>query len=71
MSDTPSVEPIFVSVKDAARILSVSPFTVYQLLDDRKVVSQYEGRRRLVRLASLREYADNLPTEAPVEDATA
>lgn len=61
MSNPPSVEPIFVSVKDAARILAVTPWQVYRLLDDDKIDHQYEGRRRLVRLASVRDYADNLP----------
>lgn len=72
MRDHPNVEPIFVSVKDTANILACSPWAVYQLLDqipegaDRPVIdSQYQGRRRLVRLASVREYADNLPRTAP------
>jgi excisionase family DNA binding protein len=64
MSEHLSVEPIFVSVKDAARILSLSPWAVYNLLDDKKIDAQYQGRRRLVRLASVREYADNLPRAA-------
>lgn len=75
MSDSPNVEPIFVSVKDAARILSLSPWAVYQLLDkpaDKPAIdSQYQGRRRLVRLASVREYADNLPRTAPEAEVSA
>lgn len=71
MSDTPSVEPIFVSVKDAAAILAISPWAVYKLLGDGEIDCQYHGSRRLVRLASLRSYADNLPTEAPIRDASA
>lgn len=55
------VEPIFVSVKDAARILGVSAFTVYDLCDKQAIKSQYQGRRRLVVLKSLREYAAALP----------
>lgn len=62
--DTGTVEPIFVSVKDAAQILGgISPWSVYQLLDNKVIASQYHGRRRLVRLDSLREYAKGLPTE--------
>lgn len=62
-SDTGTVEPIFVSVKDAARLLGgISPFVVYQLLDRGQIASQYQGRRRLVLLKSLREYAKNLPS---------
>lgn len=62
-----SIDPIFVSVKEAARALNVSPWTCYQLLDENKIASQYQGRRRLVRVDSLRAYADSLPTEAPVK----
>ena len=60
MADIP---PIFISAKEAARLLGVTPWTVYQLLNANKIVSQYEGKRRLVRLASVVEYADALPTE--------
>lgn len=58
-----SVTPIFVSVKQAADMLAISPWSMYQLLDDGAVKSQYKGRRRLVSVASLREYAESLPTE--------
>lgn len=57
-----NIEPIFVSVKEAARALSVSPWVCYQLLDEGKIDSRYQGRRRLVAVKSLREYAANLPT---------
>lgn len=66
MPDMPGVEgelsPIFVSVKQAAKALNISPWSMYQLLDSKKVTSQYQGRRRLVRVDSLRDYADSLPT---------
>ena len=55
------IQPIFVSVKEAARILGLTTWSVYQLLDAQKIASQYHGRRRLVRVESLREYADSLP----------
>lgn len=61
-----SIDPIFVSVKEAARALNISTWSCYQLLDDRVIDSRYQGRRRLVDVASLREYARNLPTERPV-----
>jgi excisionase family DNA binding protein len=57
-----SIEPIFVSVKQAAKALNISPWSCYQLLDAGKIKSQYSGRRRLVRVDSLRAYADGLPT---------
>jgi hypothetical protein len=53
MSDD-DLEPIFVSVKKAAQMLSLTPATVYARLDQQLVV-----------LASLREYAANLPDVAP------
>lgn len=60
MSDA-NLDPIFVSVKDAARMLACSPWTVYQLLDSGAIASRYHGRSRRVVLASLREYAEQLP----------
>lgn len=59
------LEPHFVSVKAAADFLDTTPWTVYQLLDDGAIESRYQGRRRKVVLASLRAYAEGLPTEAP------
>lgn len=55
--------PIFISVKQAAHRLGISPWSCYQLLDEKKIDSRYHGRRRLVRVDSLIAYADNLPTE--------
>jgi excisionase family DNA binding protein len=63
--------PIFVSVKEAARILGLGTWSVYKLLDDQLIASQYQGRKRLVRVDSLREYADSLPTEAPKPEPAA
>lgn len=69
--DQPSegtLPPIFVSVKEAARALNISPWVCYQLLDAKKIDSRYQGRRRLVLVESLREYAKNLP-EYPEKSA--
>lgn len=64
--DTELVEPIFVSVKDAAKILGgISPMAVYELCNKDKIETRYFGRRRLVVLSSLREYASGLPLSAP------
>ena len=63
--DTPSegrIDPIFISVKQAAQALNVSTWVLYQLLDQNKIDSRYHGRRRLVVVDSLREYAKNLPS---------
>ena len=56
---------IFVSVKEAAHMLSLTPWSVYKLCDEKVLVSQYHGRRRLVRVESIRAYADDLPTTNP------
>lgn len=57
------IAPIFVSVKQAAVLLNITPWSVYRLLDAGEIASQYHGKRRLVRLASVQEYADRLPSE--------
>lgn len=59
--DTPT--PIFVSVKQAADMLAISPWSTYQLLESGDIESRYMGRRRLVSVASLHEYAAALPTK--------
>jgi hypothetical protein len=59
------VEPIFVSVQQAMVMLGLSRNQTYKLLDQRVIESRYFGRRRLVVLASLREFAEGLPTERP------
>lgn len=67
MSDN---EPLLISVKAAADKLSITPWSVYRLLDSREIESVYQGRRRYVVVASLTDYVANLPTEAPVEAAS-
>ncbi|HEX8489360.1 MAG TPA: helix-turn-helix domain-containing protein [Propionibacteriaceae bacterium] len=62
--------PIFVSVKQAAQMLGISPWSCYQLLDAGAVDSRYQGRRRLVRVTSLHEYAESLPS-APAASESA
>lgn len=57
------VAPIFVSVKDAAQMLGLTAWSVYQLLDKQAIESRYHGRRRLVKVESLREYAESLPSQ--------
>ena len=59
-------DPLFVSVKEAARILGLSTWSIYQKLDAQEIASRYDGRKRLVVMESLREYAARLPEVAPV-----
>ena len=56
-----SIDPIFVSVKQAAQALNISTWVCYQLLDKGAIRSKYHGRRRLVFVDSLRDYAEGLP----------
>lgn len=70
MANSPgTIEPIFISAKDAATALGITTWSVYQLLNAQVIKSQYHGRRRLVRVDSLREYANSLPAERPDESA--
>jgi hypothetical protein len=57
--------PIYVTAKDAATILGggTSPWTIHRLCRDGEIDSRFQGKRRMVVLASLRDYADNLPAE--------
>lgn len=64
-----TTEPIFVTVKEAARLLGVSPWTCYQLLKSDDIESRYIGRRRLIPLIALMEYAACLPTEPAKEES--
>jgi excisionase family DNA binding protein len=59
-NESRAIEPIFVSVKEAAQALSVSPWSVYRLCESGTITSVKRGNRRLVAVRSLREYADTL-----------
>lgn len=63
--DTP--DPIFISVKQAAAMLGITPWSVWQILGDPDcpIDSRYFGKRRLVSVESLRRYAESLPKERP------
>lgn len=64
------VDPIYVSVKEAARILGLSTWSIYQKLDQQVIESRYDGRKRLVVVDSLRKYAAALPATAPAAEAS-
>lgn len=67
----PELDPIYVTVKEAARILGLSTWSIYSKLDAQEIASRYDGRKRLVVLESLREYAAGLPAVAPAKDEAA
>ena len=59
------IRPISVSVKEAARVLGVSPWTIRKRCVDGLIESRFEGTRRLVDFDSLERYAKSLPTVRP------
>jgi excisionase family DNA binding protein len=52
--------PLFVSALEAARLLGLSRTRIYELLDLGHLVGGREGRRRLVSLSSVHDYAELL-----------
>lgn len=58
---TPIEAPLLITVKAAAERLSLTPWSVYKLLDEQKIASVYQGRRRYVVMESLLAYVAELP----------
>lgn len=54
--NTTEAPPLQVTIKEAARLLSMSERTIYRLLNDRELVGVGTGRRRRVLYASLLDY---------------
>lgn len=65
MPDTPADEipPIFITVDEAMRVLAMEEHTIRRLCRDNTIASARQGRRLLVSLASVREYAAALLAE--------
>lgn len=61
--NTTNTEPDLLSIKEVARRLSVTPWTVYQLADRGQLESRYIGKRRNITVASYLAYLDSLPSE--------
>lgn len=57
-------ERLLIPVKEAAELLSLTPWSVYKLLDAEKLEGRYQGRRRYVTGESLNAYVANLPQSA-------
>ena len=66
-----AIEPLFISIADAATALAVVPWTVRQLVARRKLKACKLGRRTLIEAKSLHAYAAGLPKArlAPVRRA--
>lgn len=58
---TPIEPPLLITVKAAAERLSLTPWSVYRLLDEQRIDSVYQGRRRYVIVESLHAYVAGLP----------
>lgn len=54
------MDQLLITVKEAADRLSLTPWSMYRLLDDKQVEDVYQGRRRYVVVSSLEEYVGNL-----------
>lgn len=67
---TAEVAPIFVSVTQAAAMLSLSRWSVDKLCKAGTIESRWHGNRRLVDVESIRVYAESLPTERPTGDVS-
>lgn len=57
------IDPIFVSVQEAADALNITRWPMQKLLKSGAVKSTLVGSRRKVYVDSLREYAESLPSE--------
>jgi excisionase family DNA binding protein len=55
------MEPLLLTVLDAARAVSISRSALYELLADGAIRSVKHGRKRLVDAASLSAWAASLP----------
>lgn len=56
----PENDPLLITVKAAAESLSLTPWSVYKLLDEGVIEGKYQGRRRYVLVASMRDYVAGL-----------
>lgn len=61
------MEPILISVTEAASAIGCCRATLYKLLAQGRLRAVKEGRRTLIPVTSLKAYARALETEATVE----
>lgn len=52
------MDPILVTVADATRMLGIGRTQLYSLISNGKLSSRVIGRRRLIRVESIRAFAD-------------
>jgi hypothetical protein len=58
------MEPLLISLKDAAPIIGLSYYGFYELVEAGTIPTVYQGRRRYVTPQTLREYVDSLSDSA-------
>jgi excisionase family DNA binding protein len=61
----PEVEPLALSVKDTAKVLSISKSQVYVLLGDGTLTARKDGTRTLVDYATVKAHHESLPKFVP------
>lgn len=54
------MEPLLISLKDAAPIVGLSYYGFYELVEAGTIPTVYQGRRRYVTPQTLRDYVDSL-----------
>lgn len=62
----PPMEPLLVRVEEAARILSLSRSTIYEMMDAGELPSVRRGSARRIPVASLREWVARQMTSPSV-----
>ncbi|NEA43503.1 helix-turn-helix domain-containing protein [Streptomyces sp. SID11385] len=63
-ADAPRPDQILYAPRDAARVLAMSPSTLYVLMADGRIPYVKQGTVRRLRRRDLEAYADNLPGQA-------
>lgn len=61
----PVVEPLLVRVEEAARILSLSRSTIYEMMDAGELPSVRRGAARRIPVAALRDWVARQTTPSP------
>jgi excisionase family DNA binding protein len=56
--ERPTIEPLLVRVEDAARILSLSRSTIYEMMDSGELPSVRRGAARRIPMAALRAWVE-------------
>lgn len=60
-----AVEPLLVRVEEAARLLSLSRSTIYEMMDTGELTSIRRGTARRIPVAALREWIARQTAPAP------